>query len=80
MIKEYINTYSAILFSEEVSENIHFVLSRNLEQHVVFLKNSVCTQTKKLTVGKTLDLYKTHRVLSNGRFRFSSSSLLFITV
>ncbi len=52
-------------------------MSRNLEKYAIFNKTQFFFETKKLTVGKILDLYTTDGALLNARLRFSSHSLLF---
>jgi hypothetical protein len=53
-----------ILFDQNISKIIYFIVSRNRRKYALFNKTSFFFKTKKLTVGKILDLYTIKGALS----------------
>ncbi len=56
--------YFMILFDQNISKIIYFIVSRNRRKYALFNKTSFFFKTKKLTVGKILDLYTIKGALS----------------
>ncbi len=71
-------------FSHFICQNIskitYFSVPKNLGKYAVFDKSRFFSETKKLTVGKILDLYTINRALSNAPLKCSSYLLLFFSI
>ena len=69
-----------ILFGQNISRMMRFVMSRNLDNYALFKKPRLFSEMKKLTVGKMFDLYTNNRTLSNVQCKFALYSLSFFSL
>jgi hypothetical protein len=79
MITIYKYSFSHFI-GQNISKITYFSVSQNLGKYAVFDKSRFFSETKKLTVGKILDLYTINRALSNAPLKCSSYLLLFFSI